>query len=263
MAETTIGRRVRVDDSTRAAIVAALVGTGRDAAPQIFVEAVRVAGEGPANRPGLVGAALRIPFHNAPSAGTSIRRFPLDLDADGKAIAVVLDDGSKLDLSQEQSAALAVPIAESLEGPTAYAGRDATYKASQERNAAEGPIVWLTTREAAAQHRLLQYALDHSIQPHNASDHRGLASITARALRDIGCTQTDVGWEIPEEHETAEVMFGCSRSSGASTRMLWAELVNVPTTAVDASTVDHAYRASIERERAQFGPTDPSSGLTL
>lgn len=125
------------------------------------------------------------------------------------------------------------------------------------------PIVWLTTKDAAIQHRLLQYALDHSIQPDNAGDHRDLTSITARTLRDICCTQTDAGWEIPEGHETPELMFGLSSSCDTSARMLWAELVDTPPTAVDAATLDHAYRASIERERAQFGRSDPSSGLTL
>ncbi len=124
-------------------------------------------------------------------------------------------------------------------------------------------IVWLTIKEVETQHRLLQYALDHSIQPDNLADHRALASFIARALRDFGCTQTDDGWEIPEGRETAEIMMGLDSSDARSVRMLWAELAGDPATAVDAATVGRAYRESIARERAKFGPADPGPDLTL
>lgn len=125
------------------------------------------------------------------------------------------------------------------------------------------PIVWLTIKDAEVQHRLLQYALDHSIQSDNARDHRALASWTARSLRQAGCTQTDTGWQIPDGQETAELMMSQSSSYDMSARMLWAELIDAPATTIDAATVDRAYRESIERELAQFGPADPSSGFTL
>lgn len=98
------GKRIRIDSHTAQGIVDRLNAVGGHFTPPVFVEATQET------------ASLRVPSPSPsldPDRGTQIRRLPLELDGNGLSPAVVLDDGSKLELSETEENTITKAIAES------------------------------------------------------------------------------------------------------------------------------------------------------
>lgn len=109
-----------------AEILEAIFNTGGNVRTQLFIEAEREVLDSHDEETASIEAtaatkaALRVPFLDG--SGIRIKKMPIELDAEGKSVAVNFGDGSQLSLSGKQSVALDTAIVESLSmrdlGPT-------------------------------------------------------------------------------------------------------------------------------------------------